>query len=255
MRELDHRSLNRLPDVSDWEPGTRFTDILRELRQPVTIHRKAWEYALCIEGLEKLSVVNEHSRAIAVGAGTEPVLYHFANRIARVVATDLYENPDHEGKPAMVENPAQFAPFPYQEHRLEVYRMSGDSLEFPAASFDFAFCLSSIEHFGSRETQRAAFEEMIRVIRPGGVICIITELILTGHTHSEYFSWEELNSVFLTNTKVRLVGGVPDLRISKSAADYPVDLLKTKFVNKSPHITLKLDDMVWTSFSMFFERL
>lgn len=255
MREADRTSLNRLPDISDWAPGIRFTDILREMAQPITIHRKAWEYALCIEGLERLGAVESDAKAIAVGAGTEPVLYYFANRIARMVATDLYDNPNHEGTPAMLENPSAFAPFSYNVEHLEVYALSADALDFSSAEFDFAFCLSSLEHFGSRAVQRAAFEEILRVVKPGGFICITTELILTEHTHPEYFRWEELAEMFLGNDHVRLVGGVPDLRISKSVAEFPVDLGSSKNLNRSPHIALRLEDMVWTSFSMFFERI
>ncbi len=254
LREVTRTSLNRLPDASDWIPGERFTDILRSLGQPVTIHRKAWEYGICIQGLERLGMVYPEAKAIAVGAGTEPPLYYFANRIARMVATDLYDFPDNEGTPAMLDNPQSFAPFPYAHDRLEVYRMSGDTLNFPDATFDFLFCLSSLEHFGSRETQRASLDEMIRVVRPGGILCIITELILTDEPHEEYFRWEEMQDMFLNQPSLRLVGGEPDLRISESAACYPVDLDNTRFVDRSPHITLRRGPLVWTSFSMFLER-
>ena len=150
-REITRTSLNRMPDASDWIPGERFTDILCELGQPVTIHPKAWEYAIAIEGLERLGMVRPDARAIAVGAGTDPPLYYFANHIARMVAIDLYDLPDNEGTPAMLEDPQSFAPFAYREDRLKVYLMQGDNLDFPDGSFDFLFCLSSLKHFGSRE--------------------------------------------------------------------------------------------------------
>lgn len=255
LREVVRSSLNRLPDASDWMPGERFTDILREMGQPVTIHRKAWEYGIAIQGFELLNMVRPDAKAIAVGAGTEPVLYHFANRIGRMVATDLYESPDHEGTPAMLENPRAFAPFPYAEDRLEVYRMPGDKLDFKDGTFDFLFCLSSLEHFGSRETQRASLDEMIRVVRPGGVLCIITEIILTEGSHEEYFRHEEIEEMFLAHPALKLVGGEPDFRISESAARYPVDLDNSRFINRSPHITLRRGALVWTSFSMFLERV
>lgn len=255
LREVVRTSLNRLPDPSDWIPGERFTDILRSMGQPVTIHRKAWEYGIAIEGLERLGMVGPEAKAIAVGAGTEPVLYHFANRIARMVATDLYDFPDNEGTPAMLDNPRAFAPFPYAEDRLEVYRMPGDKLDFADGTFDFLFCLSSLEHFGSREVQKASLDEMIRVVRPGGILCIITELILTNEVHNEYFTWEEMRDMFLSCPAIKLVGGEPDLRISESVVCYPVDLDNTRFIDRSPHITLRRGPLVWTSFSMFLERV
>lgn len=255
MREIERTSLNRMPDPTDWMPGNRFTDILRSLGQPTVIHRKAWEYGLSIEGLERLGMVTPDAKAIAVGAGTEPVLYHFANCIGRMVATDLYENPNNEGTPVMLADPASFAPFPYRQDRLEVYRMPGDQLAFEDRTFDFAFCLSSIEHFGPRAVQRASLDEMARVVRPGGILCIITELILSEGEHSEYFRWEELSDMFLTRPNLRLVGGAPDLRISESVLRYPTDLDNSRFVNRSPHIALRQGSLVWTSFSMFLERI
>lgn len=255
MREIERTSLNRLPDISDWYPSGKIDMALRSLLQPVTIHRKAWEYALCMHGLDDLKVVNESSTAIATGAGTEPPLYHFANRIKRMVATDLYSFPGNEGTPLMLQNHSQFAPFEYRQSHLEVYQMAGDKLDFPDNSFDFTFCLSSIEHFGSRETIRASFDEMIRVVKPGGVLCIITELILTSHSDNEYFTWEEIDDIFLSHPGVAMVGGQPDLRISESLIRYPVDLVRSRNINRSPHIVLKRDDMLWTSFSMFLRKL
>lgn len=252
MRRRTRASLNRLPDYADWEPGNRFTDLLRELGQPVTIHRKSWEYGLCLEGLEQLGALHPDATAIAVGAGSEPPLFHLANLLSRMVATDLYDNPDHEGNPAMLADPSRFAPFDYRRDHLEVYRMSGDHLEFAEDEFDVAFSLSSIEHFGSRATQRTAFDEMIRVVRPGGTICIMTELILTGHTHPEYFQWAEMSEIFLEHPAVELVGGEIDLTISRSLIDNPIDPRDSRTQNRSPHIVLDLDGMKWTSLSMFF---
>lgn len=254
MRQADRRSLNRLPDFCDWEPGNRQTDLLRELGQPVCIHRKAWEYGLALAGLEQLGVVREDARALAIGAGSEPPLYYFANKIARMVATDLYDNPGHEGKPAILENPAAFAPFPYRRNHLEVRAMAGDRLEFEDESFDFAFCLSSIEHFGSREVQRRSLAETARVLVPGGIYCCITELILTrGHTHPEYFSFEELSDLFFGDNGFTLVGGAPDYRISKSLVDYPTTI-PSEHLSRSPHVVLEQNGMKWTSFSMFLQK-
>lgn len=255
MRERHRNSLNRVPDIHDWEPGTALTDLMREMADPVGIHRKSWEYAICVQGLRDLGVVNESSTALAVGAGSERPLYYFANHIARMVATDLYDNPEHEGTPLMLTNPQQFAPFPYREEHLEVLQMRGDELRFPSDNFDFCFSLSSIEHFGSRQTQRASLDEMIRVVRPDGIVCIITELIATEHFHSDYFQWSEIEEMFLNHPSIELVGGDPDLSISESLMRYPVDIHSSNRLATSPHLVLEEDGMIWTSFSMFFRKL
>ncbi|GGF63762.1 hypothetical protein GCM10007301_24440 [Azorhizobium oxalatiphilum] len=254
MRERSRPSLNRLPDISDWEPGNTLTDIMRSMHQPICIHRKAWEYAICIQGLRQLGVVHENAVALSVGAGSEPPLYYFTNHIKKMVATDLYDNAYHEGTPAMLADPDSFAPFPYRKDRLEVLRMGGDKLDFPDRTFDFIFTLSSIEHFGSREIQRRSVDEMARVLKPGGVACIITEMILSDGSDKEYFRLEEIRDIFLSHPKLQLVGGELDLSISQSHVDYPVDLTGTKFLNKSAHIVLRRDGMRWTSLSMFLQR-
>jgi glycosyltransferase involved in cell wall biosynthesis/SAM-dependent methyltransferase len=254
MRDRERSSLNRLPDISDWEPGKPLTELMRDMRQPICVHRKGWEYALCIHGLDQLGKVTPDAEALAVGAGSETPLFFFANRIKRMVATDLYDNPDHEGTPAMLADPKAFAPFPYRESHLEVLRMSGDKLEFDDNTFDFVFTLSSIEHFGSRNVQRKAVDEIARVMKPGGVACIITELILTWGQHKEYFTLEEIGDIFLGRHDLELVGGDLDLTISSSLVEYPVDLDKSRHVARSPHIVLRRAGLRWTFLSMFLQK-
>jgi glycosyltransferase involved in cell wall biosynthesis/SAM-dependent methyltransferase len=263
MRMAERTSLNRLPDLSDWEADGALSRFMQVLNTPVMIHRKSWEYALCMHGLDRLGVVRPDSVGLAVGAGSESPLYYYANVISRMVATDLYDNEGHEGTPLMLSEPERFAPFPYRKDRLEVHSMPGDRLDFADATFDFVFCLSSIEHFGSRQTQRASLDEMARLLKPGGVACIITELILTDHSDREFFRWEEIEDMFLRHPVLQLVGGEPDLSISESLVAFPVDLTgitwplspaNARYLNRSPHIVLRRREMLWTSLSLFLRR-
>ncbi|HMA49101.1 MAG TPA: class I SAM-dependent methyltransferase [Magnetospirillaceae bacterium] len=254
MRDNGTISLNRLPDISDWRIGSRFSNILGELNCGRYIHRKDWEYGLCIEGLEKLGVVHPDAQALAVGAGYERPLFYFANKVARMVATDLYDNPDHEGKPAMLTQPWSFSPIEYRRDRLEVLRMPGNQLEFPDDSFDFLFCLSSIEHFGSREIIRQSLDEMKRVLKPGGIACVITELILQGPPHHEYFQPDELTSMFLSDPTFPLVGGEMTMNISQEMFNLPVSVLSAEDLTSSPHIVLSDGERLWTSASMFLRK-
>ncbi len=254
MRDADRPSLNRLCTTVDWEAHGVLSKVMNELNDSVCIHRKSWEYALCIHGLRQLDAVRPTSKAIAVGAGYERPLFLYANEIELMIATDLYDNPDHEGQPAMLTSPEDFAPFEYRHDHLQVLRMSGDQLDFPDEEFDFAFCLSSIEHFGSRETQRKSLAEMRRVLKPGGVAAIATELILNDGTHDEYFTYAELEEMFLRAPGFELVGGDLDLRIQQSLLDSPVDLDRHRNTNVSPHITLFTDGCLITSVMLFLQR-
>ena len=146
---------------------------MREMNEPVTIHRMAWECAICVEGLDRFGLVRLDAQAIAVGAGFPS--FYFANRVGRMVATDLYEKPQHEGTSAMLADPGSFAPFPYRADHLQVLRIPGDRLD------------SQTESSTLLSAYRRSLAEMTRVVRPGGLLCIITKLILTDRSDDEHF--------------------------------------------------------------------
>jgi SAM-dependent methyltransferase len=119
---------------------------------------------------------------LSVGSGHEEVLYWLSNRAGRVVATDIYgegEFSEREATTRMLRDPGAYAPYAYRDDRLEVLKMDGRELDFPDASFDAVFSLSSIEHFGTlRDVSRAA-SEIGRVLRPGGHAFVVTECFLS----------------------------------------------------------------------------
>lgn len=254
MRGRSTSTLNRLVDIADWVPGGELTKVMQELGEGSYIHRKSWEYAICVHGLRELGCIRPDSVALGVAAGYERPLYHFANVIEKVVATDLYDNPDHEGRPEMLTEPERFAPFEFRRSHLEVLQMNALELKFDDDSFDFVFCLSSIEHFGDLDTRVRAMSEMHRVLRPGGTVCITTELLLNSTTHSEYFTTEALRATILESTPLRLVGGELDLRISESLLMHPFDVRVSEGLSASPHIVLTDGDAVWTSVSLFLQK-
>ena len=70
FREAKRESLNRLCNIVDWQAWGPLSTVMNQLADSVTIHRKSWEYAMCIHGLDKLGVVTPASTALAVGADT-----------------------------------------------------------------------------------------------------------------------------------------------------------------------------------------
>jgi ubiquinone/menaquinone biosynthesis C-methylase UbiE len=254
MRMSERQSLNRLCDISDWRNGGEICIILQSLGECVSIHRKAWEYAYCIHGLQKLGAVRPENTAIAVGAGHERPLFYFANRIERMVATDLYENWGIDGNPDMLSAPEKFAPFPYRKENLEVHQMNATDLHFEDNTFDFAFTLSSIEHFGSRKNITTAMSEMHRVLKPGGFLCLTTEFILNKSRHPEFFTLDEFRQHILESTPLKMVGGDMDLRISHSTVGNIIDLDSEKDLTISPHIVLKTGEVLFTSVLCFLQK-
>jgi hypothetical protein len=65
---------------------------------------------------------------------------------------------------------------------------------------------------------------MARLVRPGGVVCIITELILNGERYDEYFLPSELQDMFLQHPTLQLEGHPPEWRISDLVLACPIDI-------------------------------
>ena len=139
---------------------------------------------MCLLFLEEVGRLTEATEALAVGAGNERILFWLANRIGRVVATDIYGSgdfADQEADRSMLENPAEHSPYPYREGHLEVLWMDGRELDFVDESFDVVFSISSLEHFGDAPDVARAAREIGRVLRPGGHAFIVTECYVRKH--------------------------------------------------------------------------
>jgi SAM-dependent methyltransferase len=177
----------KLCDVADFD-DPELLAMVRELlpeRDPrAHAERKTWELAMLALFLSDVGRLHDGTEALAVGAGDERIVFWLANRIGRIVATDIYgagSFAEREAGVSMLADPGAHAPFPYREDRLEVRYMDGRELAFPDASFDVVFSVSSIEHFGGpRDIARGA-RELGRVLRPGGHAVIITECFLNRH--------------------------------------------------------------------------
>lgn len=254
MRRRQRTSLNRIVDISDWRPGGELCNYMQAMNEGPYIHRKAWEYALCVQGLFHLGAITPTARGLGVAAGYERPLFYLTNFVEKIVATDLYDNPEHEGKPDMLTNPEKYAWCPWKKERLEVLSMNACELKFADDSFDFCFSLSSIEHFGPRENTKKAMSEMARVLKPNGICCIMTELILNGTTHDEYFSPSEFQDVVLKTPGLEIVGGTLDWTISRSLVENPLDI-EIDDLMVSPHIVLKKGSVIWTTASVFFRKI
>jgi SAM-dependent methyltransferase len=164
------------------------------------LHRKYWEYAMLAMYLEDVGAVRPDATVLGVGAGAEEPLFWLANRVGRVVATDIYGAGDFAGGQAttlMLTDPGSFAPYPYRADHLEVRHEDALALGFPDETFDVVYSLSSIEHFGGPAEIARAAREMARVLRPGGHAVIVTEVLLGRH----------VLDVPLVNLAIRIVSG------------------------------------------------
>lgn len=181
---LAHVKLCDVEDFSDAGLLAATADILPERDPARHAERKVWEFAMLALFLESERLLDDATEALAVGAGNERILYWLANRLGRVVATDVYGQGPFANKEAghqMLTDPDAFAPFAYRRDRLEVRWMDARSLDFDDEAFDVVFSLSSIEHFGAPDEIARAAAEIGRVLRPGGVAFVATEFLVRLH--------------------------------------------------------------------------
>ena len=237
-----------------------WTSLLASLKtMPVdklSMHRKGYEFAQLLFGLERLGRLTPGARALSVGAGHEAPLYWLANRVAFVVATDMYDTSWRdawagEGDERVLSRPSEYAPFPYREDRLVFLKMDGRRLAFPAAAFDIVYSLSSIEHFGGLGGAIGAMDEMARVLKPGGVLVLATEYCLSGPPHHEAFQPGEVAQL-LHRPGLRLVEPLDD-RVHARYEMAAVDIRKNPY--QTPHMAVRDGDTVFTSVVAFLERV
>jgi SAM-dependent methyltransferase len=281
-----------LCDVRDFEDPALLAalrSILPE-RDPAThAERKVWEFAMLALFLEDVGRLHDGTEVLSVGAGDERILFWLANRVGRVVATDIYGEGTFEGNEAdrsMLEDASAHAPYPYREDHLEAMWMDGRELRFPDASFDVVFTLSSIEHFGSPEDIARSAREIGRVLRPGGHAVIVTEclvrlhpldrapaeaairLLTLGRRHAgatlrrrslldDAFTPRELQACVVAPSGLRLMQPL-DPTVSPESWDNVIRFADGELVSRTgrpyPHILVQISRSVFTSVCLVLER-
>jgi SAM-dependent methyltransferase len=241
-------------DNPDWMTLLRSLEVVADHR--LSMHRKSYELTQLLFGLTRLGRCRDTASVISVGAGHEPVLYWLANRVQSIVATDLYQGKwrsdgAREGDEGVLDKPEDYAPFAYRRDRLTFNRMDGRHLEFDSGTFDVAYSLSSIEHFGGVAGARDAIDEMARVVKPGGLVVVATEYILSGPPHEEAFQPTDVRALF-DRPRLRLVEPI-DERVYQRYEYVAVDLRRNP--HQTPHMVVRDGDTVFTSVMVFLERI
>jgi FkbM family methyltransferase len=186
-------NFNRLANLEDFTDPA-FLDVLREVFKHEVAelgtefpkgmeHRKHWEIVMAVLAFRHFGVLRPDSVVLGVGAGTETTIYYLTNHVKQVFATDLYYTPgvwNTFAPSRMLAEPDKFAPYAYERQRLIVQHMDGRSLEFEDNTFDAIFSSGSIEHFGGFQFVANAAYEMGRVLKPGGILALSTEYLISG---------------------------------------------------------------------------
>jgi SAM-dependent methyltransferase len=246
----DKPKLNRLCYVEDSENG-EIREILSSLQ--LDFSRRSWEYALAIVAMRRFGKLDNNSKAIGIASSKEPLLFYLANHVNHVYATDLYDSTiDRDAPLDFPDNPKKYASFPYNEDALTALRMDATNLDFPSESFDIAFSISSIEHFGGENHSGAlrCLKEVERVLKTGGIAVITTEYILNDKEHPEFFNRRTIYDDLVNKLqKLQLVEPL-DLRITTRT----LDTATGQYDNIYPHILLRYGDMLYTSVMLVFQK-
>lgn len=185
-------NFNKVCNLEDFTDSD-FLDILREVcaykeaRLPGfpkgTEHRKDWEVAMAIRALRHFGTVRPDSLLLGVAAGMEDTVFHLTRHCRQVFATDRYFSAGEWGPTApvsMLVDPTAVAHGDLDPNRLVVQHMDARWLRYPDDFFDGVFSSSSIEHVGGLDDVASAAYEMGRVLKPGGVLSLSTEIRLSG---------------------------------------------------------------------------
>jgi SAM-dependent methyltransferase len=240
-------------DNPDWMTFLHELHVLSDHK--LAMHRKSYEFTQLLYGLSRLDRLREDASVVSVGAGHECVLYWLANHVANVVATDLYEGRwrsegAQEGDEDVLRRPEQYAPFPYRTDRLRFLKMDGRRLGFRTNTFDVAYSLSSIEHFGGVEGAIATIDEMARVTKPGGVLVLATEYALAGPPHDEVFQPAGIRRL-IDRPGLQLVQPI-DEAVYNRYEYVAVDLSRNP--HETPHMVVRMGDTIFTTVMVFLEK-
>ncbi len=146
-------------------------------------NRKDWEVAMAIRTFRDHGLLDGTREFLGVGAGNEATIFYLTRFARRVFATDLYLTEGEgwaEADVSMLTDPGRHWPFSWNPRRLVVQHMDALDLRYEDETMDGALSTSSIEHFGDFDAVRRSASEIFRVLKPGGILTLSTELCIEG---------------------------------------------------------------------------
>jgi SAM-dependent methyltransferase len=244
-------NLCKLSDLPEFD-NPEWAGIAAEMKMPTTgserLSKKAWEYTHVVYGLKQLDCLRPSARILSVGCGFEIPFFYIANQVEHAYGIDLFEGV--ENPQAEAEHTERYAAFPVTAGCFTMQRMDGRYLEFLDNSFDVVFSLSSIEHFGGRPAAAQAMREVGRVLKPGGVAAIATELILNGVPEPNFFLPEEFIEYVVRPSGLSLIGEV-DFSISPNLIANAPQVGETHL---RPYIAVYWGHSLFTSIMVFLKK-
>ncbi len=169
--------VNKLFDYADFD-DVDLVEIRKEINETNSYERKSWEFTIMSYGLYKYCPVD--SIALGLGCLKESLIYLYANKFKHTYATDVAYYIETEpcvpwGGERYTIDEMYESNIPYDRDKLTVLYMDMTKLAFPDDMFDVVWSSSSVEHVGGLKEVFTCFEEVQRVLKPGGIFSITTE--------------------------------------------------------------------------------
>jgi SAM-dependent methyltransferase len=268
-------NLNKICNVDDWQED-ELVEVLRLNLGPKEISeigwphgredRKFWEIGMTLLAMHSCIPADLRRLALGVGAGTEATSFILTKYFDRVVATDLYGSSQWktEAPLKMLSHPKRYAgSIPFNPERLIVECMDATTLRYECDTFDFVYSSSSIEHFGSYEAISRAAYEMGRVLKPGGLLSLSTEIRIGGaskwlNKSTLLFDKDTIKDLIIGPSRCSPVDSF-DYRVSQITVSHPTEFMEAikdsaKIANRLqgrwsryPHVLMKHGELMWTS--------
>jgi SAM-dependent methyltransferase len=179
-------NLQKVSDIYDWFDPAVDHVVRRHLKVVPGVSRRTWEFAMIFLALHRAGKLHDGARGLALGAGTERLIFAIANQVAHVDVTDLYQS-DSRWVGVRTDDPQELvmahAPWPVPDGRIRAMRMDMRQIEFPDDSFDFAWSTGSFEHIGEDADFVRHLDEVHRVLKPGGVYAFTTVVSYGSESH------------------------------------------------------------------------
>ncbi|MGK9235398.1 class I SAM-dependent methyltransferase [Inquilinus limosus] len=179
-------NLQKVSDIYDWFDPAVDHIVRQHLKVVPGTSRRTWEFAMIFLALHRAGKLHGTARGLALGAGTERLIFAIAEQVEHVVVTDLYQT-DSRWVGVRTDNPQDLvmahAPWPVPDGRIRAMRMDMRQIELPDDSFDFAWSTGSFEHIGEDEDFIRHLNEVHRVLKPGGVYAFTTVVSYGSESH------------------------------------------------------------------------
>jgi SAM-dependent methyltransferase len=241
-----------------------FAGWCERLHTPVLQHRKLWEWCYILQALEEHGMLRLGARGLGFGVGTEPLVAVLATRGCEVVATDLASDSEHAtawvtsgqhaGKLDDL-NREGLCPPDVFARRVSFRPVDMNAVPDDLTGFDFTWSSCALEHLGNLDAGMRFFERQLECLRPGGVAVHTTEYnvgsnrqtVVAGHT--VYYRRRDLADLV---DSAKAAGDEIDItfRLGDSPADRHVDEPPWS----SPHLKIRVDGFVVTSFGLCVRR-